>query len=107
MLLELKFGGVFDGDDALAVGNEAGEHVEQRGLASAGASRDDDVEARPDGALKKVQHLGRDGDVAKKVGSLQRRSAEAADGDDGAVDGERRNDDVDARAVGETSVDHG
>ncbi len=35
-LLELEFGGVLDGDDPLALGDEAGEGVEEGGLAGAG-----------------------------------------------------------------------
>jgi hypothetical protein len=45
-LLQLKFGGVFAGDDALAVVDEAGEAVEQRRLARAGTAGDQDVAAR-------------------------------------------------------------
>ncbi len=47
-----------------------------------------------------------DGEVAEKICGLERCGPEAADGDDGAIDRERRNDDVDARAVGETGVHH-
>src|ERR1700683_1955576 len=37
-LLELKFGGVFDGDDALYIGNVSGKNVEQRGFSRAGTA---------------------------------------------------------------------
>ena len=37
-LLQLQFGGVFAGNDALVVGNKLGEAVEQRGLAGASAA---------------------------------------------------------------------
>ena len=50
LLLELEFGGVLDGDDALAVRDQPGEGVEQGGLAGAGAAGDDDVELGPDEA---------------------------------------------------------
>ena len=40
-----QLGGVLDGDDALAGRDAAGEGVEQRGLAGAGAARDEDVAA--------------------------------------------------------------
>ena len=45
-LLQLQFGRVFDGDDALLARDEAGERVEQGGFAGAGSARDDDVQAR-------------------------------------------------------------
>ena len=45
-LLQPQFGGVFDGDDALVFRDVAGERVEQRGLAGAGAAADQDVQAR-------------------------------------------------------------
>ena len=41
--LQLQLGGVLDGDDALVLGDEARDDVEQRGLARAGAAGDDDV----------------------------------------------------------------
>ena len=48
LLLELQLGRVLDGDDALVVGDEAREHVEQRRLAGAGAAGDEDVQPRLD-----------------------------------------------------------
>ena len=44
-LLELQLGRVLAGDDALVVIDVAGETVEQRGLAGAGAARDNGVDA--------------------------------------------------------------
>ncbi len=47
VLLHLEFDGVFNGDDALGIADEAGEDVEQRGLAGTGAAAGDDgVHAR-------------------------------------------------------------
>ena len=43
-LLELQFGRVFDGDDAVGIRNVAGEHVQQGGLSGAGSARDQDVQ---------------------------------------------------------------
>src|SRR5919201_1010469 len=45
LLAELELGRVLDRDDALVGGDEAGEHVEGRGLAGAGAARYHDVQA--------------------------------------------------------------
>ena len=44
-LLQLQFGGVLAGDDALVVVDELGQAVEQRGLAGAGAAGDQRVDA--------------------------------------------------------------
>ena len=43
-LLELQFGGVLAGDDALVLVDELGETVQQRGLAGAGAAGDERVD---------------------------------------------------------------
>ena len=43
-LPQLQLGGVLDRDDALVLGDEAGQHVEQRRLAGAGAAADQAVE---------------------------------------------------------------
>ena len=45
-LLQLKFGGVFAGDDALFGVDVGGQAVQQRGLARAGTAGDQDVAAR-------------------------------------------------------------
>ena len=51
-LVELQFGRVLDRDDALTLGDEARQHVEQRRLAGAGAAADDGVEPGPDAVLR-------------------------------------------------------
>ena len=45
VLVQLQFGGVLDGDDALVLGDEGGEHVERVVLPEPGAAGDDDVAA--------------------------------------------------------------
>ncbi len=47
-LPQLQLGRVFDRDDALVLADEAGQDVEQRRLAGAGAARDDDVQPAGD-----------------------------------------------------------
>ncbi len=105
-LLEPEFGGVLDGDDAFAVGDQAGEGVEQGGLAGAGGAGDDDVEPGADQPGQQQEHplvQGAQADhLVEGVGA-----GEAADGEGGAGQGERRDDDVDALAGGEPGVDHG
>ena len=53
-LLQLQFGRVFDGDDALLGVDEGRQRVEQRGLTGAGSAGDDDVQLGLDGALRAV-----------------------------------------------------
>ncbi len=55
-LPQQQFGRVFDRHDALVVGDEARQHVQQRRLAGAGAARDDDVETACDGGVQEVEH---------------------------------------------------
>ena len=56
-LLQLQFGRVFDRDDAVRVGNEAGERVQQRRLTRAGTAGDDDVQAGLDGPFQQHHHF--------------------------------------------------
>ncbi len=108
LLLELQFGGVFDGDDALGVRDEAGENVEQRGLAGAGAAGDEHVQAGLHDRRQQLEH--RLGEALVRRSCCAGRdwiAAEAADGKAGAVEGQRRNDGVDARAIGEAGIHHG
>ena len=106
LLAELELGGVLDRDDALVVGDERREHVERRRLAGAGAARDEDVEAGLDAGLQEVEHLRRRGAEADEVVDRERRGGELADGEHRPDQRERRDDGVDARAVGQAGVDH-
>ena len=68
-----QFGRVLDRDDALVVGDEARQHVQQRRLAGAGAARHDDVQAAGDRGLQEVEHrlrsrLARRPDRARRAG---------------------------------------
>ncbi len=56
VLIEIEFGRVFDGDDALVARKKMREHVEQRRLARAGAAADDDVQPRLDARAQEVAH---------------------------------------------------
>ena len=82
----------------------AGEAVEQRGLARAGAAGDDGVDPATADHLEDLG-AGR-GDRAEVDELLERELVllELADGERRAVDGERRHDDVDARPVGQPRV---
>ena len=103
-LLQLQFGRVLAGDDALVVVDVAGEAIEQRGLARAGAAGDDGVDPA---TADHLEDLGTGRGDRPEVDELLERELvllELADGERRAVDGERRHDDVDARAVGQPRV---
>jgi hypothetical protein len=71
-LAQLQLGRVLDRHDALVAGNEAGDQVEQRGLAAAGAARDQDVHLGQAQALQHLDHGRRDAFVVEQVLHRQR-----------------------------------
>ena len=101
-----QLGGVLNRHDALVVGDEAGEDVEQRRLTGAGAARHDDVEPRGDGATQEVQHRRGQRLARDEIVGSQAVGAEAPDRHRRAVERQRRNDDVDARPVLQACVHH-
>ena len=105
-LVQLQLGGVFDGDDAFVGRNERRQHIQGRGLAGAGAARDQDVEPALDAAAQELGELRRHRAEADQVVDLIGISRELADRQQRAVDRDRRHDRVDAAAVGEARVDH-
>src|ERR1019366_4235133 len=100
-LAETKFGSVFDGDDALVFVDIAGEHVEKRGLAGAGAGRDENVEAGTDAGLHEFEHAVGEGHPFDQIFAAQQIASKTADGKQRAVNSDGRNGGVDARAIGE------
>jgi hypothetical protein len=103
-LLQLELGRVLAGDDALVVIDVAGDAVEQRGLARAGAAGDQRVDA---GAPDHLQHLTtfrRDGAELDQLLEGELVALELADGERRPVDGEGRHDGIDARPVGQARV---
>ena len=64
LLLQLQLGRVLDRDDALVLGDEARQHVQQRRLAGAGAAADQAVQARPHAVRQEVEHRLRQGAAA-------------------------------------------
>ena len=66
-LLQMQFGRVLDGDDALFLGDEARERVQHRGLAGAGTAGDHDVQPRFHAAAQEIQHAGGEGLVLEQV----------------------------------------
>ena len=89
ILLKLQFGGIFNGDDALIFGDEAGEHIEQGGFAGAGTARDDDVQARDHAGAHEIGHVLGDRAEFDQLLYAELVLLEFADGDGGAIDGAR------------------
>src|SRR5690606_25298709 len=90
--------------DALIPVDIVRQAVEQRRLARAGAAGDDEVAAHPADDLEQRRALRRDRAEADELVERQLVLLELADGERRAVDGERRGDDVDARAIRQAGV---
>src|SRR5262249_8532002 len=96
--------GVLAGYDALVVLDVVGQAVQKRGLAGAGPAGDQDVAATAADDLKDLRALRRDRAELDQLLERQLVLPELADGERRAVDGKRRHDGVDARAVGQARV---
>ena len=105
LLGELQLGRVLDADDALVVRDEVAEHVEQRGLARAGAAGDHDVQARDDAGAQELGDLGGDRAEADQVVDAQLLFGELSNGDRRPDERDGRDDDVHARAIGQAGID--
>ena len=103
-LLQLQFGGVLDGDQALLLRDEGRQRVEHRGLAGAGAAGDDRGDARLHGGGQQLRHLRLDRADLDQLVQVERLLGEFADRHQRAVDADRPHRDVDARAVEQARV---
>src|SRR6478752_5671875 len=103
-LLQLQFGGVFAGDDALVVLYELGQAVQQRGLAGTGTARDQHVAADAADDLQDLRAFRRDRAELDQLVERQLVLLELTNGEARPVDRQRRHDGVDAGAVGEAGV---
>src|SRR5574337_698577 len=103
-LLQLQFGRVLAGDDALVGLDEIGQTVEQRGLAAPGSPRAEDVAAHAADDLENLGAGRRDRAEPHQLVERQLVLPEFADRQRDPVDGERRSDHVDARAVEQARV---
>ena len=103
-LLQLQFGRVFAGNDALLMINTAGENIEQSGFARACAARNQHIAAHPAHDRKDNRTSFSDGAKAHQVGQSQLVLAELTDGEGGAIERKWWCDDVDARAVWQAGV---
>ena len=103
-LLQLQLGGIFDGDDALVLGDEPRECVQGGGLTGTGSARDQNGCLRLHAGGQKLQHAGHDGLVFDHLVRGDDVAAEAADAERRAVERERRDDGIDARSIGQAGV---
>src|SRR5260370_40811200 len=78
-LLKLQFRGVLNGDQALALRNELGEHIQERSLTGARASGDKNADAGPDRRLQNFQHLRGDTVGCQQLPGSQWRRSEPPD----------------------------
>jgi hypothetical protein len=106
-LLQLQFGSVLNGDQALFAGDEAGQGVKKGGLAGAGTAGDDQ---RNPAAHRRLQQFGhrraQRADVDQAI-DVEWPFGELANRHQRPVDRDRADGDVDARTVRQARVDHG
>src|SRR5207245_6155934 len=85
LLMKLELRRVFDRDDALALADEAGQHVEERRLAGASAAADERVEARADAVRQELEHRPRERAQRDEIVRLQPFGRKAANREQRAV----------------------
>jgi len=95
-LLQLQFGGVFAGNDALVVIDIVGQAVQQRRFAGTGAAGDQHVAADAADDLQNLRAFRRDGTEFDQLIERQLVFLELTNGQRRAIDGERRHDRIDA-----------
>jgi hypothetical protein len=103
-LLQLQFGGVFTGDDALACFYVIGEAVQQRRLSRTRAPRNHDVATNSPDDLENFRACRRDGAEFRQLVESELVLLEFSNCQRRAVDRQRRRNHVDARTVQQSSV---
>ena len=103
-LLQLKFGGVFAGDDALVGVDIGGQQFSSVVLPEPVPPEIRTLQRQRPITCEHARAFGRDRAEADQVLELQLVLAELTNGERGAVERQRRRDDVDAGAVGQTRV---
>ena len=106
-LLQLEFGRVFDGDDALIGRDEAGEDVQQGGLAGPGAAGDEDVQFGHRHGLQDLPDFRGEAAFLNQVLQGGALHGKPPDTKHGPVQGQGRDDGVDPGAVGQPGIHHG
>ena len=106
-LVQQELGRIFDRDDPLAIRQKRREHVEEGRFTGARSAADDAVEPRLHCRLEELHHRRRHGADLNQVFGRQTSFTEAPNRHRRAVDRDRLDDRIDARAVRESRVDHG
>src|SRR5579883_642963 len=104
-LLQLQLGCIFDGDDALLFGDEAGEPVQHGGFAGPGAAGDQNGGLGLYAGGQEAQHSRRQRLVLQHLLLGDHVASEAANAEARAVERQRRNDGIYARSVLQAGVD--
>ncbi len=104
ILGQLEFLGVLDGDDALAVGDERGKHVQGCGLTGAGTAGDDHVQLADDAGLQEAGRVGAEGAEADQVIDPERVGGELTNGEKRSTDGQGRDHGVDTGTIGQAGI---
>ncbi|MNS95310.1 hypothetical protein D3C72_1295640 [compost metagenome] len=105
-VVERELGGVFHGDDAFVGRHVAGQRIEQRGLARAGAAGDQDVAAAQHHRLQQRLHRCIEGALGQQLVGGEGVLAELADGHHRPVHRQWRDDRVEAATIGQACIDH-
>ena len=99
-----ELGGVLDDDDPFGRRDQPEQGREDGGLAGAGAAGDEERRPRGDQRLQQPPHLGRGVPGREQVGQRERAPRREPQRDGRAGAGDRRQDRVQARAVGQPQV---
>jgi hypothetical protein len=105
-LFQLKLGGILNRHDALTRRDEAGQGVQQRRLACARSSQNDDIEVSPDGGLQQRLHSRGESFLLHQIVESQLVFRELTNRQQRAVHRKRRDDRIDTRAVQQASIHH-
>ena len=100
VLVEPELGRVLDRDDSLLVRDRRGERVHEGRFPRAGSARDQHVQLCLDAALEELDRLLAERPELDHVVEGQPLAAELADRDQWTAERERRDDGVDAAAIG-------
>ena len=105
-LAQPELRGVLDRHHPLGRVDPGREGVQQRRLAGSGSARDEDAPPLTHRGRQQVAELDRERSRADQLLRSWARGREAAHRKRRPIDGERRDDDIDARPVGQPRVDH-
>src|SRR5579872_2759752 len=106
LLRQLQLGGIFNRDDAFVLRNVLRQDVEEGRLAGAGTAGDQNAQSRAHCRGQQFHHLGGDALQLDKLVGGQRTGSETANGERGAIEGQRGNDGIDTRSIGKAGIDH-